>query len=129
MSYATFEDVEVRFFRDLLPEERDLVEARLDDAEGKIRSRIRNLDQKVLENPDYLNTVVRVCVDAVIRLIRNPEGFVQETDGNYTYMLSASSADGRLTILNEEWQDLGVRKSVGVVHTIPLLPESLRDTL
>lgn len=129
MSYATFEDVEVRFFRDLLPEERDLVEARLGDAEGKIRSRIRDLDQKVLENPDYLNTVVRVCVDAVIRLIRNPEGFVQETDGNYTYMLSASSADGRLTILNEEWQDLGVRKSVGVVHTIPLLPESLRDTL
>lgn len=129
MSYATFEDVEVRFFRDLLPEERDLVEARLDDAEGKIRSRIRNLDQKVLENPDYLNTVVRVCVDAVIRLIRNPEGFVQETDGNYTYMLSASNADGRLTILTEEWQDLGIRKSVGVVHTIPLLPESLRDTL
>lgn len=129
MSYATFEDVEVRFFRDLLPEERDLVEARLDDAEGKIRSRIRNLDQKVLENPDYLNTVVRVCVDAVIRLIRNPEGFVQETDGNYTYMLSASNADGRLTILTEEWQDLGIRKSLGVVHTIPLLPESLRDTL
>lgn len=129
MSYATFEDVEVRFFRDLLPEERDLVEARLDDAEGKIRSRIRNLDQKVLENPDYLNTVVRVCVDAVIRLIRNPEGFVQETDGNYTYMLSATNADGRLTILTEEWQDLGIRKSLGVVHTIPLLPESLRDTL
>lgn len=129
MSYATFEDVEVRFFRDLLPEERDLVEARLDDAEGKIRSRIRNLDQKVLENPDYLSTVVRVCVDAVIRLIRNPEGFVQETDGNYTYMLSQSSAEGRLTILTEEWQDLGIRKSVGVVHTIPLLPESLRDTL
>ena len=129
MSYATFEDVEVRFFRDLLPEERALVEARLGDAEGKIRSRISNLDQKVLENPDYLNTVVRVCVDAVIRLIRNPEGFVQETDGNYTYMLSASSAEGRLTILTEEWQDLGIRKSVGVVHTIPLLPESLRDTL
>lgn len=129
MSYATFEDVEVRFFRDLLPEERALVEARLGDAEGKIRSRISNLDQKILENPDYLNTVVRVCVDAVIRLIRNPEGFVQETDGNYTYMLSQHSAEGRLTILTEEWQDLGIRKSVGVVHTIPLLPESLRDTL
>lgn len=129
MSYATFEDVEVRFFRGLLPEERDLVEARLGDAEGKIRSRISNLDQKILENPDYLSTVVRVCVDAVIRLIRNPEGFVQETDGNYTYMLSQSSAEGRLTILTEEWQDLGIRKSVGVVHTIPLLPESLRDTL
>lgn len=129
MSYATFEDVEVRFFRGLLPEERDLVEARLGDAEGKIRSRISNLDQKILENPDYLSTVVRVCADAVIRLIRNPEGFVQETDGNYTYMLSQSSAEGRLTILTEEWQDLGIRKSVGVVHNIPMLPDSLRETL
>lgn len=129
MSYATFEDVEVRFYRGLLPEERDLVEARLDDAEGKIRSRIRDLDQKILENPDYLNTVVRVCADAVIRLIRNPEGYIQETDGNYTYQLSQSSADGRLTIVTEEWQDLGVRKSVGVVNNIPLLPESLRDTI
>ena len=129
MSYATFEDVEVRFYRGLLPEERDLVEARLGDAESKIRTRVRDLDQKVLENPDYLSTVVRVCADAVIRLIRNPEGYVQETDGNYTYQLSASSAEGRLVILSDEWQDLGVRKSFGVFHVIPQLPDSLRDTL
>lgn len=119
MALATFEDVEVRFYRPLDTEERDLVEARLDDAEGKIRSRIENFDRKVVEEPHFRATVIRVCADAVIRLVRNPEGYIQETDGAYTYQLSHLTADGRLTILPEEWQDLGVRKGFGVVHVAP----------
>lgn len=119
MAIATFEDVEVRFFRDLTEEERPLVESRLCDAENKIRMKVPDLDARILANPALADTVVRVCADAVIRLVRNPEGYVQETDGNYTYMLSHSTADGRLTILPEEWADLGVRKGIQTFLALP----------
>lgn len=127
MAVATFEDVAVRFYRPLTKEEQPLVEQRLQDAENKIRRRVRNFDVRVLEDPEFESVVVQVCCDAVIRLVRNPEGYVEETDGNYSYQLSQGYADGRLTILPEEWIDLGVRRRVGVVHANPLLPGSLGE--
>lgn len=125
MTYATFEDVAVRYFRPLDSELHPLVEIRLQDAENRIRTRVKDLDSRIMENAFYRDVIVQVCADAVIRLIRNPEGYVQESNGDYTYMLSQALADGRLTILPEEWQSLGVRRSVGVVHVIPRLPDSL----
>lgn len=125
MALATFEDVQLRFYRELTEDEVPLVEQRLSDAENRIRRRIPDFDTRLIGEPGFRETVVQVCSDAVIRLVRNPEGYVQETDGNYTYMLSQASADGRLTILPEEWSDLGVSKKVGVIHAAPMLPGSL----
>lgn len=119
MSLATFDDVKVRFHRDLDDELRPLVEQRLEDAEDKIRVKLPLLDDLILVNPALARVVVRITSDAVLRLITNPDGYVQETDGNYTYMLSQAVADSRLKILPDEWADLGVRKSVGIVHFIP----------
>lgn len=119
MTFAQVQDVQDRFFRPLTDEERVLVEARLRDAETKIRIRIPDLEEKILKQPLLGDVVARVCIDAVLRLVRNPEGYVQETDGNYTYMLSQEAAEGKLTILPEEWHDLGVRKRIGVMHVAP----------
>lgn len=124
MSYASFDDVQERFHRELEDVDRVLIETRLKDAEGKIRRRVRDLDDKVLD-PEYMALVVRICADSVIRLIKNPDGYVQETDGNYTYMLSQQLAEGRLRIEQDEWNDLGVSRSVGVVHVSPMLPGEL----
>lgn len=124
MSFASFDDVQERFHRELEDVDRVLIETRLKDAEGKIRRRVRDLDDKVLD-PEYMALVVRICADAVIRLIKNPDGYVQETDGNYTYMLSQQLAEGRLRIEQDEWNDLGVSRSVGVVHVSPMLPGEL----
>lgn len=124
---AQVQDVQDRFFREFTDEERTLVESRLKDAENKIRIKIPDLDQKILENPLLEHVVVTVCCDAVIRLVRNPEGYIQETDGNYTYMLSQESASGRLTILPEEWADLGIRRKVGVMHIAPKFPSELNQ--
>lgn len=119
MSFATFQDVQDRFYQDIPPEDQKLVETRLQDAENKIRASLPDLDYQIEENPLLQDTVVRICADAVIRLIRNPEGYIQETDGAYTYMLSQSLADGRLTITSEEWADLGVKKKVRILHAFP----------
>lgn len=120
MSVATFEDVQSRFHRDIDPEDRRLIETRLGDAERKIRRKIPDLDFRIGEEPDLQETVVQVCCDAVIRLIRNPEGFVQETDGGYTYMRQQGLVEGKLTITSEEWSDLGIRKKVSVIHMNPV---------
>ena len=50
--------------------------------------------------------------DVVLRLLRNPEGIVGETDGNYSYQLNWANVTGRLTITDEEWALLGIRQSV-----------------
>lgn len=122
MALASVKDVEVRFYRELAEDEKALVEARLGDAERKIRIRIPDLDNRIQKNPALAEIARTVCADAVIRLVRNPEGYVQETDGNYTYMLSQSYAEGRLTILPEEWLDLGIRNKARILHVTPQLP-------
>lgn len=119
MSYATFEDVNTRFYREIDPKDRSLIEARLQDAEVKIRRRIPDLDLRVQEDATLLSTVVAVCCDAVIRLIHNPEGFLQESDGNYSYMREQGLASStRLEITPDEWADLGVRSKIAVIHPI-----------
>ncbi|ASZ75450.1 head-tail adaptor Ad1 [Mycobacterium phage Kimona] len=108
MAIATAVDVENRWVRELSDEERTLVETRLEDAERKIRRRIKTLDQKIADGDIDVEEVKRVEAEAVLRLLRNPEGFQSETDGGYTYMLSQRLASGVLEITDEEWEDLGV---------------------
>lgn len=119
---ASAKDVQQRFNRELDEELMPLIDARLKDAETKIRRRIPDLDARIEADPLLTDVVVQVCADAVIRLIRNPDGYVQETDGNYTYMLSNDFASARLTILPEEWADLGWKSTMRVVHVLPNLP-------
>jgi hypothetical protein len=52
--------------------------------------------------------VKRVESDVVLRLVRNPEGYVSETDGDDTYMLRQDLASGKLELLPEDWETLGV---------------------
>ncbi len=46
--------------------------------------------------------------DVVRCLVRNPEGYVSETDGDDTYMLRRHLASGKLELLTEDWETLGV---------------------
>ena len=36
--------------------------------------------------------------DVVLRLVRNPEGYLSETDGDYTYMLRQDLASGKVSL-------------------------------
>ncbi|WP_328589419.1 Gp19/Gp15/Gp42 family protein [Mycolicibacter terrae] len=116
-TYATADDVRVRLGKSLDPEEVTLVEIRLADVERMIRRRIPDLDDKVQEEDIDLADVVQVEADAVLRLVRNPDGLVSETDGNYSYMLRQDLVSGRLEILPEEWATLGVRRRM--VQLVP----------
>lgn len=111
MAYATAADVSVRWARTPSDEESALIEVRLNDLERLIRRRIPNLDDKVDAGTIDVDDLIQVEAEAVLRLVRNPDGYLSESDGNYTYMLRSDLASGRLEVLPEEWDILGVTRS------------------
>lgn len=119
-AYATIEDVQNRYEQELDPALWRLVNTRLGDAEMLLRSRIPNLDDR-LElapvNPDFLDirNLKRVEAEMVLRLIRNPEGYSQESDGNYSYAIYQQVASGKLEVTSEEWSLLGVGSGMWVL--------------
>lgn len=119
MSIATFEDLQTRYHRQIDPEDRPLIETRLGDAEVKIRMKLPDLDLRMSEEPMLERVVIQICCDAVIRLIKNPDGYIQETDGGYNYSRQLDLEEGRLTVTREEWESLGIRKKISVIHMNP----------
>lgn len=108
MTYAQPSDVAARLGRALTPEETALVAVRIEDVERKIRKRIPDLDAMVTGETLDVQDVIQVEADVVLRLVRNPEGYYSETDGNYSYQFSRDLASGKLEILPEDWTTLGV---------------------
>lgn len=111
MAYASSSDVAVRWARTPSTEEAALIDVRLDDVERMIKRRIPDLATKVTSGAILEDDLIQVESDAVLRLVRNPEGYLSETDGSYTYMLQSDLATGKLQILPEEWETLGVTRS------------------
>lgn len=116
MAYATVADVEARLGRTLDSSESQIVSTRLNDVELMIRYRIPDLDTKVSTGVIDPALIVMVECDAILRLIRNPEGFTAETDGNYSYQISSQVASGRLDIFPNEWALLGVRNGAFTIR-------------
>ncbi|MFC6009582.1 Gp19/Gp15/Gp42 family protein [Nocardia lasii] len=123
MTYAEPTDVQTLLGRELTPAETELVTVRLADAERMIVRRIPDLADRITSGAILEDDVIQVEADAVTRVVRNPEGIMSETDGNYTYMRSAASSTGRLEITRDEWQTLGVRFGMSVV--VPNLPRAV----
>ena len=111
MAFASVDDVAVRWSRDLSCEERELVSVRLEDVERLIRRRVPTLDDRLAAGSIDVEDLIQVEADAVLRLCRNPEGYVSETDGNYTYTLSKDLATGKLMLTSDEWAMLGVYRN------------------
>ena len=63
----------------------------------------------------------QVEAEAVLRLVRNPEGFASETDGDYTYEVIQALASGVLEITPEEWEILGITNQTGMFLIVPVL--------
>jgi hypothetical protein len=80
----------------------------LADAEILIKARIPDLDDQVEESDDFLEIVKYVEASAVVRLVRNPNGYTSETDGDYTYQINFRLASGELEITDKEWSLLGL---------------------
>ncbi|AFR50017.1 Gp19/Gp15/Gp42 family protein [Gordonia sp. KTR9] len=122
MAYATAEDVTTLWAKDPEPETITLINRRLAQVERMIVRRIPDLAGRIADGRIDLADVVDIEADAVLRLVRNPEGYFSETDGNYAYMLRADlSSSGKLEITDDEWETLGVNSHSRVAVLVPKL--------
>lgn len=125
MTYAEPSDVSGRLGRGLSADEATMVTARLADAELIIRSRIPDLDDQITDDKIDVEIVKMIEANAVVRLVRNPNAYTGETDGNYTYQINWKTATGELEILDNEWALLGISQAMFVIA--PLLPPWLTE--
>lgn len=107
MAYTTTADVEVRLMRPLTTAETDAVGAWIDDLEAEIRQRIPDLADRITAGTVLVTTIKRVVSQAVIRVIRNPEGLRTVTtgidDATETRTVDSSLSSGALFMTSDEW--------------------------
>ncbi|GAA1940399.1 Gp19/Gp15/Gp42 family protein [Amycolatopsis minnesotensis] len=125
MALATVGDVSARLGRDLSPDEATQVSTLLGDAELLIKTRIPDLLARVAAGTIDSAVVIMIEANMVARVVRNPDGYVQETDGNYSYQVSTAVASGRLSVLDDEWSWLGITR--GVFLLVPKVNIPWRD--
>lgn len=110
MAFATADDVVTLWAKEPEPEVMTLIDRRLNQVERMIRRRIPDLDLKVQSSATFEADLIDIEADAVLRLVRNPEGYMSETDGTYTYQLQQDLSVGKLEVLDDEWTILGVNR-------------------
>lgn len=107
MTYATVEDVEVRYGRTLSASESAQAAAWIDDLEAEIGERVPTLDDLISAGRPTFGTVRRVLCAAVIRKLQNPEGLRTTTvaidDYSTTKTADSSNSAGLLGLTDEEW--------------------------
>lgn len=104
MTYATVTDVSTRLGRPITdPNEVAQVQAWLDDVEAVILARIPTLPALITDGVPTVATLVMVESNAVIRKIRNPEGYTSETIDDYTYRYNEQVRRGDIFLTDEEW--------------------------
>lgn len=111
MTYATPADVAALWAKPLSTEDSTMVQRRLEQAERLIHKRIPDLEAKISAGEIDVDDVVQVEADAVLRVVRNPDGNVSETDGTYTYQRGYEADPGKLVIRPDEWETLGLKAS------------------
>lgn len=121
MAHATADDVVTLWAKEPEPEVMALIERRLAQVERMILRRIPDLTDRVAASPTFRDDLIDIEADAVLRLVRNPEGYISETDGVYTYQLSRDLASGKLEILDSEWEILGASSSRRILVIVPRL--------
>ena len=120
-TYATAADVAALWARELSDEETAMVTRRLEQVERMILRRVPDLADQIADETIDLADVVDIEAEAVLRLIRNPEGYASESDGNYSYTFDRNAASGKLEVLPEEWKLLGINTATGMFVIAPAI--------
>jgi signal transduction protein with GAF and PtsI domain len=102
---ATVDDVEIRF-RPLSATERLTAEVLLGDAWVMLLGRRPSLEADMTAGKVALAAVVRVLANMVIRVLRNPDGYLQESIDDYTYRRDAVVSTGLLHLTPDELADI-----------------------
>ncbi len=107
MNPATTDDVADRW-RPLTPSETQVARVLLDDAWLDLTTQVPSLDSRLDAATLAPALVVRVLASMVLRVLRNPDGKVQESIDDYAYRRADAVADGLLYAAADEVRLLGL---------------------
>lgn len=120
---ATLTDVERRW-RPMSDQELLNAKAFLTDAWWLLTTRLPALETAMLSSDPLVfvsaDNVRRVVTNMVLRMLRNPEGFVTESIDDYSYRRATAIASGALSILPDELVELtpGGRRRVRSIRLV-----------
>src|SRR6185295_6484899 len=104
-SLGTQEDVETSLLRPLTMTEETYCPAWLERAEAQLEVRVGDLESRAVPSDpndpasveaaeEWVELVGSIEGEMVARVFRNPEGFKQEDEGNYSYRIDTAVASG-----------------------------------
>lgn len=103
--YAYVGDVEATW-RQLSAEETGVAAVLLERVSALIRASVTDVDTRIAADPDLALIARGVAVDAVLRVLRNPDGKIQEAIDDYSYRRADPVADGALYLTDRELAQL-----------------------
>lgn len=98
---ATTADIEARW-RPLTAPETTNAEAFLADAWALLTARRPTLEADITAGTVTVGNAVRVVTAMVLRILRNPDGVLQESIEDYSFRRDALVSTGRLHVTDEE---------------------------
>jgi hypothetical protein len=102
---ATVADIEARW-RPLTAQETTNADALLADAWALLIARRPTLEADITAGTVSTENVVRVVVAMVLRVLRNPDGKLEESIDDYTYRRDSAVSTGSLYVTPDELADL-----------------------
>jgi hypothetical protein len=118
---VSFDDVNSRYLEGDLEDQytRAKIGTQIQDAVDYASSRWGSkIESRISAGSLSANLYKRTVADAVLRVIRNPEGYANESDGGYSYGLRASVASGNLWFTDSDIETLTGVRSVQVPGTM-----------
>ncbi len=114
-------DVEVRYEGDITAFDPAYVQTQIQDAVDHALSRWRAEITSRLASGDLTeNLYKRVISNAVLRVIRNPEGYSNENDGGYGYGLRPTVASGDMWFTDDDIESLAGPQGISIPRTFRL---------
>lgn len=95
-------------------------QAFLDDAEWQIKQRFPDLAERLAAGTVTIETLARVEVRAVRRIMLNPDGKDNEKIDDYSYGFNSDIANSEVAISDEEWSWLLPQGTPGESFSIKL---------
>ncbi|GEL19357.1 Gp19/Gp15/Gp42 family protein [Pseudonocardia asaccharolytica] len=114
-SYAQIEDVALRLDRPIPPTEQYRVQVLLDEAEVELALAAGDIAARIAAGKTTAERVRRAVCEMVLRVLRNPSGFRQQSVGPFSVTADRQVASGLLTVSRRERRLLGLRVGAATV--------------
>lgn len=104
---VTLTDVTDSYEGTILDARKEWVNKKIDEAVRKLVHMIPDLPDRVTSGAVDPEFVTDNVVKAVLRVVRNPQGLEQESEGDYSYKLRTLMASGDVWYPDSDLYDLG----------------------